>query len=145
LDVLALVVGRVGVSGLESVEEEAGAAEVDIVGGDTEHDFTEGLLDLCAGVWGSQGKGGVAGTALAESGGRTAGFVMVVAEALAAQGGAAATVLRGAAMMAAARGRRGLVGNMDGFGFVHRGPPVVFLCKVFKKCDLGSDFVYAAG
>jgi hypothetical protein len=85
--VVALVLGEVGGGELEGVEEEAGAAEVDVVAGDAVDDAAEGVLDLGAGVGGGHAKTVAAGLALACVGDGTAGLVVVVAELLAVHGG----------------------------------------------------------
>jgi hypothetical protein len=135
--VLALVLVEVAGGELEGVEEEAGAAEVDVVAGDAEHDVSDGLLDLVAGLRGRDREGGLAGSALAESGDGAAGLVVVVAEALAAHGGAAAAAAIDDVAAAERRGS-GLLGYMDGVGHAgggvgHGGPsPGMFLCKIFE-------------
>jgi hypothetical protein len=85
--VVALVFGEVGGGELEGVEEEAGAAEVDVVAGDAGDDAGEGVLDLGAGVGGGHTEGVAAGAAEACVGDGTAGLVMVIAELLAVHGG----------------------------------------------------------
>ena len=84
---VALVLGEVGGGELQSVEEEAGAAEVDVVAGDAVDDAAEGFLDLGAGVGGGHVEGVAAGLSEASVGDGAAGEVMVVAELLAAHGG----------------------------------------------------------
>ena len=145
LGVLALVLGEVGVGGLEGVEEEACAAEVDVVVGDTEHDVSDGVLDLGAGVGDGDGEGCLAGAALSEVGDGRAGLVVVVAEAFATHGGTAAATVFGAEVAASAGGGCGLLGYVDGVGQVgnragHRVPWVLFLLKIFKTKDLSPDF-----
>jgi hypothetical protein len=81
---------EVGGGDLEAVEEQAGAAEVDLVGGNAEEDFAQAALDVVA-VGGRGHVEGVApGLAVVRVFDRLSGFVVVVAEGLAAQGGAAA-------------------------------------------------------
>ena len=75
---------------LEGGEEQVGALEVDLVGGDAADEFAEGALDV--GVAGGRGDGevlagGAAGAALAQVADDGAGGVVVEAEGLAAQGG----------------------------------------------------------
>ncbi len=92
--------GEVGAGGLEAVEEEAGAAGVDVVLGDAAEDLADGVLDGAA-VF---GHGEVEGAAAAAAGGGVvdgaAGGVVVVAEGLLAQGGAAAAAAVGEEVLA---------------------------------------------
>jgi hypothetical protein len=85
--------GEVEAGDLESVEEEAGAAGVYVVGGDAAEYFADGVLD-CGAVFGEgefeRGAGGLAG-----SGCGFAGGVVVVAEVFAPEAGAAAAVAVG--------------------------------------------------
>lgn len=134
--VLALVLVEVGGGELEGVEEEAGAARVDVIVTEAEHDVPDGLLDLRAGFGSGDGEGGLAGSALTEGGGGPAGFVVVVAEALAAHGGAAAAAAIDD-VTAAERGGGGLLGYVNGVGqlrgLVHGGPSLgIDLRKIFK-------------
>jgi hypothetical protein len=103
------MVVEVGVRNLESVEKQAGAAEVDVVGGDADHDGSECLLDVAAGVGLRKGEGGLAGSAVTEVFYGAAGLVMVVAEALAAHGRASAAAVFRADVAAAEGGGRGLL------------------------------------
>jgi hypothetical protein len=89
---------------LEAVEDDAGAVDVDLVGGDASHDFSDGEEDLLAGF----GRGKVeatAGAALEGVGAGAAGRVVVVAVELATQGGGAAGVVVQEEMCAALCGR----------------------------------------
>jgi len=75
---------------LEGGEEQVGALEVDLVGGDAADEFAEGALDV--GVAGGRGDGevlagGAAGAALVWIANGGAGGVVAEAERLAAQGG----------------------------------------------------------
>ena len=85
--------GEVEAGGLEGVDEEAGAAGVDVVAGDEVDDFGEGVLDAGAlgevGVAGEDGLEAADGEGLAVGDG-AAGGVVVVAEVLAGEGGGAA-------------------------------------------------------
>ena len=72
--------GEVEASDLKAIEEEAGAARVEVVGCDAAEDFADGGLDGAAVFRESQVKGGLAGASGAEVGYRTAGGVVVVAE-----------------------------------------------------------------
>jgi hypothetical protein len=90
-----LGLGEDGGGDLEAVEEEAGAAWVDLIGGDALEDLADGLLDGGAvfgdgelefeGGWRIKCKGAVFGRGLA-------GGVVVVAEVLVAKRGRAAAV-----------------------------------------------------
>jgi hypothetical protein len=87
--------GEVKAGDLEAVEEQAGAAGVDVVGGDALEDFADGLLD--GGTVFRQGKveGGAAATTLLRIGDGFSGGVVVVAEVFSAEAGAAAAVAVG--------------------------------------------------
>lgn len=54
---------QVGGGDLEAIEEEAGAARVDVVGGDADEEFSEGLLDGVEVGGGEEGEGAAAGEA----------------------------------------------------------------------------------
>jgi len=90
---------EVAAGGLQGGEEEAGAAEVDLVGGDQADELAEGALEFVAGGGDGEGEGLAGevagadlGAALAAAEGVRAGGVVVVAEGLAAEGGRAAEV-----------------------------------------------------
>ena len=85
-----LMRSEVGASDLESVEEEAGAAGVDVVGGEALEDEADGELDGGAVLGDGDVEGGEAGFAGLRVGGGAAGGVVVVAEVLVAEGGGAA-------------------------------------------------------
>ena len=89
--------GEVEAGDLEAVEEEAGAAGVDVVGGDAAEDFADGGLEGGAVV--GVGDGEVEGGAAASAGSWVlcglAGGVVVVAEVFAAEAEAAAAVAVG--------------------------------------------------
>jgi hypothetical protein len=91
--VLVLVVVEVGVRDLEGVEKQAGAAKVDVVGGDADYEGAEGLLDVAAGVGVWKREGGLAGSAVTKVFYGATGLVMVVAEALAAHSRASAAAV----------------------------------------------------
>jgi hypothetical protein len=86
--------GEVEAGDLEAVEEEAGAAGVDVVGCDTLEDFADGSLDCGTVFWQREVEGGAAAAALARVGDGPTGGVVVVAELLLAEAwaGAAASV-----------------------------------------------------
>jgi len=87
--------GEVEAGDLEAVEEEAGAAGVDVVGGDALEDLADGSLDRGAvfGEW--QVEGGAAAAALAWVGDGFARGVVVVAELFLAKAWAGAAVAVG--------------------------------------------------
>jgi hypothetical protein len=97
---------------LEAVEEEPGAAGVDLVGGDAAEDFADGGLDGGAVLGERQAEGGLTGAALFGVGDGSSGGVVVVAELFAAKArtGTAAAVGEDVAALKA-------------FGFVHGVPP----------------------
>ena len=86
----ALFGAQVGGGDLEAVEEEAGAAWVDVVGGDADKELAKGLLDGVVVGGGEEGEGAGAGEALVGAGYGAAGVVMVVAELLFAHARASA-------------------------------------------------------
>ncbi len=107
---MARASGEVVGGDLEGEEDEAGAAMVDLVGGEAEDDFVEGGLELVAVAWGGEGEGAatVAGGEVADG---FALVVMVVAEGLAVEGGGAAAVAVGKGMGAGGAGTRCGVGR----------------------------------
>jgi len=87
--------GEVEAGDLEAVEEEAGAARVDVVGGDALEDLADGVLDGGA-VFGERNlEGGAAAAAGAWVLSRFAGVVVVVAEIFSAEAWASAAVAVG--------------------------------------------------
>ena len=74
--------GEVEAGDLQAVQEEAGAAGVDAVGGDAEEDFADGVLDGGSVFWAGEGKLGAAAFAGLDLGGWDgfAGGVVVVAK-----------------------------------------------------------------
>jgi len=72
--------GEVEAGDLEAVEEEAGAARVDVVGGDALEDFSDGRLDGGAVFWQRQMEGGAAAAALFWVGDGFSRGVVVVTE-----------------------------------------------------------------
>jgi hypothetical protein len=88
--------GEIDAGDLEAVEEEAGTAGVDVVGGDATEDMSDGGLDAGAivGVGQGQFEGGAAAATLAWVFDGLAGGVVVVAELFVAETwtGAAASV-----------------------------------------------------
>jgi hypothetical protein len=87
--------GKVKAGDLEAVEEKAGAAWVDIIGGDALEDFADGGLNGGAVLWEWQVEGGAAASALFWISDGAARGVVVVAEFLVAQADAAAAVTVG--------------------------------------------------
>jgi hypothetical protein len=125
--------GQVEARDLEAVEEKAGAARVDFVGGDAAQDFADGVLDGGAVLWGGEGEAGLA--ALAGGGvlNGAAGVVVEVAETVgsfgAADGWAAAAAAVGEDVAALEAGGFDVSG--DDFG-CHAGgtPSPGFLRKI---------------
>ncbi len=89
---IGLGFGEVEAGDLEAVEEEAGAAWVDVVGGDALEDLADGGLDGGAVFGERQVEGGAAAAALARVGDGFSGGVVVVAELFLAEAGAGAAV-----------------------------------------------------
>ena len=89
--------GEDGAGDLEAVEEEAGAAGVDGVGGDALEDLADGLEDGGAiiGIGQREVEGGAAAAALLRVGDGFSGGVVVVAEVFVAEAGAGAAVAVG--------------------------------------------------
>ena len=87
--------GEVEAGDLEAVEEKAGAAGIDLIGGDALEDLADRVLDgrTIVGIGEGEFEGGAAGSAGVGCG--FAGGVVVVAEVLSAQAGAAAAVAVG--------------------------------------------------
>ena len=81
--------GQVGGGDLEAVEEEAGAAWIELVGGDAAKDVDDGELeaDAVVAVRELEVEGGLATAARARVWGGFAGGVVVEAEIFAAEGG----------------------------------------------------------
>jgi hypothetical protein len=104
---------EVGAGDLESVEEEAGAAGVDVAGGEALEDEADGELDGGAVLGDGEVERGEAGFAGLRVGGGAAPGVVVVAEVFVAEGGgaAAASVDEDVAAAAACRFGDGLVGH----------------------------------
>ena len=87
--------GEGGVGDLQAVEEEAGAAGVDVVGGDALQDFADGLEDGGAVFGQGDVEGGAAAAALLRVGDGFSGGVVVVAEVFASEAGAGAAAAVG--------------------------------------------------
>lgn len=116
----------------QAVEEEAGAARVDLIGGDAAHDEGEGLLDGGA-VFGD-GEVELEGRERAVFGRGFAGVVVVVAEIFVAERGRAAAV----------SGGKDVAALVAWFGLLHGVSPCLSL-KVFKRKDLSPDFGLRSG
>jgi hypothetical protein len=82
--------GEVGAGDLKAVEEEPGAAGVEVVGGDALENEADGELDGGAVLGDGEVEGGEAGFACGRVGDGVAGGVVVVAELLLAERGGAA-------------------------------------------------------
>jgi hypothetical protein len=87
--------GEIEAGDLEAVEEEAGAAGVDVIGGDAAEDFSDGMLDGGTVFGERKVEGGAAASTLLGIGDGFSGGVVVVAEVFSAQAGAAAAVAVG--------------------------------------------------
>ncbi len=125
---------------LETIEEEAGAARIDFVGGDALENCADGGLDAGAivGIGERQVEGGAAALALARVGNWFSGCVVVVAEFFAAQTSAAAAMAVGEDVTALE------AFWCSGFddGVLQVSPPTGFkVYKVFKRNDLSLYFV----
>jgi hypothetical protein len=118
--------GEVEAGDLKAVEEQAGAARVDVVGGDAAEDFADRGLDGGAVFGQGQVECGAAAAALARIGDWLAGVVVVVAKLFSTQTWADAAVSVGEDVAALVLFRR--------FGCVlHDSLPTgIFLCKVFE-------------
>jgi len=150
LDEASLLCGGGGVAGLgeveggdlEAVEEEAGAAGVELVGGEAVEDLADGLLDGAAVFGDGDGEGGGLVLALGEvdgeDGGAGVGAAVVEAEVIVEEAGAAAAAAVGedvAALVAA---------WVDGDGGVRHGgypSPGYFVVKVFDRCGLRRGYL----
>jgi hypothetical protein len=130
--------GEVEAGDLEAVEEEAGAAGVDVVGGDALEDLADGVLDGGTVFREGDFEGGAAAPAGAGVGCGFAGGVVVVAEVFSAEAWAAAAVAVGEDVTALEAFRCfGLW--LD--GVVHGpSPRGTFWCKVFGIKGLSLDF-----
>ena len=87
--------GEVEAGDLEAVEEQAGAAGVDVVGGDAAEDFSDGMLDGGTVFRQRKVEGGAAASTLLRIGDGFSRGVVVVAEVFSAQAGAAAAMAVG--------------------------------------------------
>ncbi len=99
--------GEVGGGDLEGVEEESGAAGVELVGGDALEEEAEGGLDGGAVLGQGEVEGGVGVGWLGGAGGWASGLVVVEAEGLVAEGSGAAAVAVGEDVAALVGGRGG--------------------------------------
>jgi hypothetical protein len=125
--------GEVEAGDLEAVEEEAGAAGVDVVGGDAAEDLADGGLDGGAVFREGQVEGGAAAATLARVGDRLAGVAVVVAELFLAETWAGAAVSVGEDVAALV-----LFGGFD--CLLHWFPPHgAFWCKVFGRKGIALD------
>jgi hypothetical protein len=83
-----LCFGQVEAGDLKTVEEEASAAWINVVGGDAAQDFADGMLDGGAVLGVVHVEGRAAALALARVGDGAAGGVVVVTELLVTEAGA---------------------------------------------------------
>jgi hypothetical protein len=111
---------EVGAGDLEAVEEEPGAAGVEVVGGDALEYEADGELDGGAVLGDGEVEGGEAGLAGGRIGDGMAGGVVVVAEVLVAEGGGAAAASVDEDVAAA------LAFGLFDDGLVWHGPLLVF-------------------
>ena len=119
--------GQVEAGDLEAVEEQAGAAGVDVVGGDALEDLADGGLDGGAVFGEGQVEGGAAAAALARVRDGFAGGVVVVAELFLAEAWAGAAVSVGEDVAALV-----LLWCFVGVVSWVPSPRGGFLCKVFE-------------
>ena len=117
--------GEVEACDLEAVEEQAGAAGVDVVGGDAAENFADGLLDGGTVFRQRKVEGGAAAAALAQVGDWLAGGVVVVAELFLAKAWAGAAASVGEDVAA-------LVADLV-LCFVHVWPPPGLFCSNSSK------------
>jgi hypothetical protein len=87
--------GEVEAGDLKAIEEQAGAAGIDVVGGDALKDLTDGGLNRGTVFWQRQVEGAAAAAAPARVGDGFSGGVVVVAELFAAEAWAGAAVAVG--------------------------------------------------
>lgn len=120
---------QVGGGELEAVEEESGAARVDVVGGDADEELAERFLDVVVAGGSGEREGAAAGDSLVRANDGAAGVMVEVAELLVAHARASAAVVVGEDVVALEL-VVGLV-VVDG-GFVHGYPPL-FLAKSSKQ------------
>ena len=129
------VFGEDGVGDLQAVEEQAGAAGVDVVGGDALEDFADGLEDggAVVGIGQREVEGGAAAAALLRVGDGSSGGVVVVAEVFVAEAGAGAAVAVGEDVAAlVVLGWFGLGCGVDGVVHVFP-PPLGRMCAKSSK------------
>ncbi len=135
-----LLAGQVHAGDLQAVEEQAGAARVDVVGGDALQDLAEGELESGAVVWPGEVEGAETGLA---SGGvlyRLAVGVVEVAELLVAEARAAAAAAcsKDVAALLAVVVFLIAVAAAAVFCVRHLGTlPRVFGCKILRNIGLG--------
>ncbi len=134
---------QVGGGDLEAVEEETGAARVDVLGGDADEEARRGIPGWRRSRWGVKREKVLRrARALVRADDRAAGVVVVVAELLVTQARAATTVVVGEDVVALVVVARLFV--VDG-GFVVHGYSPLFWCKVFQRCGLSLDFRVQSG
>jgi hypothetical protein len=132
---LGLGFGEVEAGDLEAVEQQAGAAWVDVVGGDALEDLADGVLDGGSVFRERQVEGGATAPALAWVGDGFAGGVVVVAEVFATQAWAGVAAAVGEDVAA-------LVLLRCFIRVVHVPLPTgYFLCKLLGRKDLSLDLL----
>ncbi len=116
--------GEIEAGDLETVEEEAGATGVDVIGGDALEDLADGQLNAgtIVGIGKREIEGGAAVSACARGFDGLAIGVMVVAEGFSAEAWAAATAAVGEDVAAL------VAFGCFGFGRVHLVSPLVLFC-----------------
>jgi len=129
------MLGEVHRSNLQAVEEQASAAEIDVVAGDGTHHDADGVLDIGACPWVGDDEGSLARLALPDLIGSAAELIVVVAEVAASQRRAAATLASGFGVLAAGPVVLVLV-VCDHFCVLVHGSPGTKLGKVFETGGL---------
>ena len=125
------VFGQVGACDLEAVEEESGAARVELVGGDAAEDLADGGLDGGAVFGVGELEGGAAAATLAGVEDGAAGGVVVVAELFCAEAGGLAAVAAGEDVAAAVAELGG--GFCGGLGVRHDVALPAVICAKHAK------------
>jgi hypothetical protein len=143
---LGLMILDIGRGDLQGVEEESGAAEVDVVVADAGDDLAEGVLNGSAAGGLGELEGVAAGLTVVGVGDGFAGLVVVVAELLAAHGGGATALAvgQGVAALVLAPGIIAVLNLLDELLCVGHQALRTFLCKVFETGEMGGYFPFSA-